>query len=240
MPDFSKRSPGTELMDDLEASGGQLHQALHELDTINYALGGNYVTLNGLAQLLDTFDGSRELHIADLGCGSGDMLNLIRTLLVKREIDASLTGIDANANVIKYAEIHTPPACRIGFETMNIFSEAFRHRKFDIVCGTLFFHHFTTPQLVGFFKQMKNQVSMGIIINDIHRHWFAYYAIKWITRLFSRSPMVRHDAPVSVLRSFKKRELVDILRQAGLVNYRIKWCWAFRWQVVVRMGANQE
>jgi 2-polyprenyl-3-methyl-5-hydroxy-6-metoxy-1,4-benzoquinol methylase len=234
MPDFSNRSSGSELMDDLEVSGGDLHQALRELDAINYVLGGNYVTLSGLSQLLDTAHTGKPLHIADLGCGSGDMLTLIRRLLVKRDRDATLTGIDANPNVIQYAELRTPAACRIDYQVMNIFSEEFKGRKFDIVTGTLFFHHFTSPQLISFFKQLRRQVSVGLIINDIHRHWFAYYTIKWITRFFSRTPMVKHDAPVSVLRSFKKSELVEILQQAGLVNYRIKWRWAFRWQVVVR------
>ncbi|MGC1241887.1 MAG: methyltransferase domain-containing protein [Chryseosolibacter sp.] len=234
MPDFSQRATGREFMDDLEASGGHLHQALRELDAINYILGGNYVTLNGLARLLETADTSGGLHIADLGCGSGDMLTLIRRLLVKRDIDATLTGIDANAHVVKYAETHTPPACGIHFENLNIFSEEFRARKFDVVTGTLFFHHFTTDQLIDLFRQLKSQVSVGMIINDIHRHWLAFYAIKWLTRLLSRSPMVRHDAPLSVLRAFRKSELAEIMKRAGIVDYRIKWCWAFRWQVIVR------
>lgn len=233
MTDLSQRAGGMELMDDLDASGGHLHQALRELDAINYLLGGNYVTLNGLAQLLDTSDTSRELHIADLGCGSGDMLTLIRRLLVRRDVDARLTGIDANPHVIEYAETRTPPSCGIQYEQLNIFSEAFRERKYDVVTATLFFHHFNSDQLVEFFKQLSGQVSVGMIINDIHRHWLAFYAIKWLTRLLSRSPMVIHDAPLSVLRAFKKSELKEILQRAGIVNYRIRWCWAFRWQVIV-------
>jgi 2-polyprenyl-3-methyl-5-hydroxy-6-metoxy-1,4-benzoquinol methylase len=234
MPDFSQRADGKELMDDLDTSGGHLHQALRELDAINYVLGGNYVTLNGLAQLLDNSDTSHELHIADLGCGSGDMLTLVRRLLVRRDIDARLTGIDANAHVIGYAETRTPPSCGIRYEQLNIFSEAFREKKYDVVTATLLFHHFSSDQLVEFFRQLKGQVSVGMIINDIHRHWLAFYAIKWLTRLLSRSPMVIHDAPLSVLRAFKKGELAEILQRSGIVNYRIRWCWAFRWQVIVR------
>lgn len=234
MTDFSQRAGGKELMDDLNASGGPLHQALRELDAINYILGGNYVTLNGLSLLLDTCEISHELHIADLGCGSGDMLTLIRRLLVKREIDARLTGIDANPNVIDYAVTRTPPSCGIQYERLNIFSDAFRERKFDVVTATLFFHHFTSDQLVEFFKHLRRQVSVGMIINDIHRHWFAFYAIKWLTRLLSRSPMVIHDAPLSVLRAFRKSELKEILQRAGIDNYQIRWRWAFRWQVIVK------
>jgi 2-polyprenyl-3-methyl-5-hydroxy-6-metoxy-1,4-benzoquinol methylase len=234
MPDFSQRSAGNELMDDLNVSGGALHQALRELDAINYVLGGNYVTLNGLSQMLDSMNTQKEICIADLGCGSGDMLSLIRRLLVKRDIDAKLIGIDANPNVVQYARNHTPPSCDIHFECLNILSEEFKKKKFDIVTGTLFFHHFTTDELIIIFKHLKRQGSTGLIINDIHRHWLAYYSIKWLTGLLSRTPMVRHDAPVSVLRAFKKSELVDILHRSGIVDYRIRWCWAFRWQVIAR------
>ena len=234
MPDFSQRHTGNELMDDLTASGGQLRQALRELDAINYVLGGNYVTLNGLAQLLDITPSEEALHIADIGCGSGDMLTLIRRLLVKRGREAKLTGIDANPNVIEYAQLRTPAPCRIHYKVLNIFSPEFRGLKFDIITGTLFFHHFTTSELIGFLKQLRHQVSAGLIINDIHRHWVAYHLIKWLTRFFSRTQLVKHDAPVSVLRAFRKQELVEILEQAGLRRYTIKWRWAFRWQVVVR------
>lgn len=237
MPDFSIRATGREIMDDLMIDGADLCQALRELDAINYGLGGNYATLNGLCQLLPP---GNELHIVDVGCGSGDMLKRMRTLLDKRKMSGVLTGIDANPNVIAYARTSTPQTCRIEYERLDIFSQAFARRKFDVVTGTLFFHHFTNAQLVQFFSKLKYQVRVGLVINDIHRHWFAYYSIKLLTRMFSRSPMVKNDAPLSVMRGFKRQELKDILEKAGILNYRIKWCWAFRWQVVVRATTGVE
>lgn len=234
MPDFSRRFSGPELMDDLRASGRDLYQALHELESINYLLGGNYVTLNGIEQILDKTKRSTEIRIADLGCGSGDMLKHIRRMLDKRKTRAALTGIDANPNIVRFAMANTPAACRIQYESVNIFSDEFRERRYDIVTATLFFHHFSDRELIRFFKQLRNQVSTGVVINDIHRHWFSYYAIKWLTRVFSRSSMVKHDGPVSVLRAFKRKELKEILRGAGIENFSIRWCWAFRWQVVLK------
>jgi 2-polyprenyl-3-methyl-5-hydroxy-6-metoxy-1,4-benzoquinol methylase len=234
MPDFSKRSSDDEIMDDLNSSGRDLDQALRELDTINYLLGGNYVTINGIDQLLDETPVSKEIEIVDVGCGSGDILKCVRAMLNRKNMPAKLTGIDANPNVIAFAKAHTLQSMDIRYETANIFSEAFKQRKFDIITGTLFFHHFTTDELVAFFSQLRMQTSLGLIINDIHRHWFSYYSIKWLTQLFSRSVMVKHDAPQSVLRAFSKSELVSILKRAGLDNYRIRWKWAFRWQVIVR------
>jgi 2-polyprenyl-3-methyl-5-hydroxy-6-metoxy-1,4-benzoquinol methylase len=232
MPDFSRRSAGTEVMDDLNCSGRVVDQTLRELDTINELLGGNYVTIEGLKKII----GERNsLTIGDLGCGSGDMLRRIRQWSNKRNLSLRLIGIDANSNIVSFAEKNTPVDCEIEFQTENIFSATFKERKFDVVLGTLFFHHFTNDQLITFFRQLKNQVRVGIVINDIHRNWFSYYSIKLLTRLFSKSEMVKFDAPLSVLRAFKRSELIYILESAGFKSYSIKWMWAFRWQVLIEV-----
>lgn len=233
MPDFSKRSNDLEIMDDLQCSGEVVHQTLRELETINDLLGGNYVTIDGVARLAGSSE-KKTISVADIGCGSGDMLKRIRRWGQKKGSSLELTGIDANPNIIAYARIHTPPECEIKYQTTDIFSEDFKTQHFDIVIATLFCHHFTDQQLISFFSQLKKQTDVGIIINDIHRHWLAYYSIRLLTRLFSRSPMVQYDAPLSVLRAFRKRELISILERSGIENFTVKWMWAFRWQVIVR------
>lgn len=237
MPDFAKRSTDIEIMDDLACTGEVVRQTLRELETINELLGGNYVTLNGLGKLLKTsYD--RPVEVVDLGCGSGDILRLIRKWSRKRGLDLNLTGIDANPFIVTYASYHTPSEYNIQYSAVDIFSEDFKAQRYDVVIGTLFFHHFTDEQLVAFFCQLKQQVRIGFVINDIHRHRLAYYSIKWLTRFFSRSAMVKFDAPLSVLRAFRKRELLLILKNAGITDYTIKWMWAFRWQVVVKTNQN--
>jgi 2-polyprenyl-3-methyl-5-hydroxy-6-metoxy-1,4-benzoquinol methylase len=233
MPDFSKRSSDEEIMDDLNCSGEVVNQTLRELETINALLGGNYVTLDGLRQLLDEGQKANSISIADLGCGGGDILKLIRKWGDKKGLTLTLTGIDANPNITAFAEKQTPASCGIKYEATDIFSDKFRQTKFDVMVGTLFFHHFSSEQLGDFFRKAKEQVSIGIVINDIHRHWFAYYSIKWLTQLLSRSSMVKFDAPLSVLRAFRKSELKEIMQRAGITNYTIRWMWAFRWQVII-------
>ena len=237
MPDFSERSADAEVMDDLTCSGQVVHQTLRELDTINDLLGGNYVTIDGVATILDGTS-SYSVKLADLGCGSGDMLKRIRKWSKKNGYHPELTGIDANPHIVAYAKVNTPPECEIEYKTLDIFSEDFKRKKFDIVTATLFFHHFTDEQLIRFFQQLKGQVKIGIIINDIHRHWLAYYSIKLLTAIFSKSSMVKNDGPLSVLRAFKKQELINILEKAGLKFYTIKWMWAFRWQIIIRFNGS--
>ena len=240
IPDFSTRSIGVEIMDDLECSGEVLHQTLRELEFINKWLGGNRITLDALEQLCLTAP-KGEITIADLGCGGGEMLRLIDAWGKKKNLQLKLIGLDANPNVIAFAKKNTADYPHIYFETVNIFSSEFLQQEYDVVIGTLFFHHFRDAELKSFFRKLGTRVRLGYIINDIHRHWLAFYSIKILTRIFSRSAMVRYDAPLSVLRAFKRQELTSILnhaclpdRQAGAAQVAIRWRWAFRWQVVVR------
>ena len=83
------------------------------------------------------------------------------------------------------------------------------------------------------FQSFKQQARLGIIVNDIHRHPLAYYSIKWLTGLFSKSAMVKFDAPLSVLRAFTRKELEQILLKAEIEHYELSWKWAFRWQLVI-------
>jgi 2-polyprenyl-3-methyl-5-hydroxy-6-metoxy-1,4-benzoquinol methylase len=233
MPRFETRSDEIEIMDDLDCQGEVVDQTLRELETINALLGGNYVTINGIQNLLKTNNFPPRVSIADLGCGSGDILKLISRRASRYKAKLQLTGIDANANIIKFAVQNTPNTFNIRYEAVDILSDDFKSRKFDIIIGTLFFHHFSSHQLADLLGQLKHQARIGIVINDIHRHWLAYYSIKMLTKLFSRSAMVKFDAPLSVLRAFRKHELLEILKNAGIQNFSIRWMWAFRWQVVI-------
>ncbi len=234
MSKFSKRSDATEIMDDWNEGGPAMDQTLHELDNVNRFLGGNAVSTNGLQKLLkDRPKDSSTYTIADLGCGSGDMLRRMAHWGRANNVSLLLTGVDANHNIVEFAREQSKALSEISYTVSDIFSPAFQARSFDILHCSLFTHHFDDDAFVKLLAQMKTQAKLGIIINDLHRHFLAYYAIKYITKAISRSDMVKHDAPVSVLRAFTKKEIVNLLQRAGITRFEINWCWAFRWQIVI-------
>jgi len=228
MVDLSHRSTLEEIMDNLSLKGEVVDQSLKELDVINKYLGGNQITINGIRRLSKSHE---SLKIVDIGCGSGEMLQKIYEWGHKNHISLDLTGIDANPHIIKYARKKNTSS--INFQVKNIFDPSFSIERVDILIATLITHHFTSEQLIFLLTQWFDQVSVGIVINDLHRHILAYQSIRLLTQFFSKSTMVKNDAPLSVARSFRRKDWEYILSEAGITNYHLSWKWAFRWKLVI-------
>lgn len=233
MIDLRHRHDHPELMDDLALAGDELRHNLDELEVINTWLGGYAPVLRGLALLSAEWARSRPLRIADIGCGGGDTLRVIARWAARRGQPVHLTGIDANPFMITYARAKCADWPTIQFEAINIFSDEFRRHTYDIITCSLFCHHFTDAALVQLLRQLAGQARLGVVVNDLHRHPIAYYCIKWLTRLLNGSRLVRHDAPLSVARAFRRADLLSICERAAVRVVRLRWRWAFRWELVV-------
>ncbi len=230
MKDFSQRSDQEELMDDLLCEGPVVSQTLAELDVINRWLGGNQISLQAFNRFIKNRD--EPIHLVDLGCGSGDLMKIMAKRCRQKGIKATFTGIDANPYIIAYAKEHTRDYPEISYQCLNVLGDELKEMKCDIIHACLFCHHFNSEQLRDLFVTFKKIARERVIINDLHRHWLAYYSIKWLTTLFSKSDMVKNDATASVARGFKKRELKDILTHANITTSDLSWAWAFRWKLV--------
>ena len=226
---LKERSSEQEIMDDLAISGLIVDQTLKELNTINKTLGGNQISVSSFKKLARD---QGHIFLADLGCGGGDIMVEMANWSRKRDIKATFIGVDANPHIVSYAKKNTNSYPEITYRSINIFDDEFQNMKFDIIHCCLFLHHFSTEELVELFRVFRKQVKIGVIINDLHRHPVAYWSIKALTYLFSRSEMIRNDAAISVARGFKKKELVHILKKAGIEQYALSWKWAFRWKLI--------
>ncbi|UOR05035.1 methyltransferase domain-containing protein [Hymenobacter aerilatus] len=233
MPDLSRRSTQAELMDDLTLASDALRQNLDELETINTWLGGYRPVLMALAALRPHWPINQLLRLADLGSGGGDTLRHIARWARRQALPVALTGIDANAFMLQYAADKAHAYPEISFQQQDIFSEAFHRQPFDVLTCSLFCHHFTDAELVPLLRQWHHQARVAVVINDLHRHPIAYHSIRWLTRLLGGSYLVQHDAPLSVARAFTRQDWQRLLAAAGIQHYSLRWCWAFRWQVVL-------
>jgi SAM-dependent methyltransferase len=237
MPDFATRILLPELMDQPEADVMETRHALKEIDRINHLLGGYSVIFDALDKL-DWAD--QTLTIMDLGCGGGDMLRVIADWTLKNKKHVNLIGVDLNPIMTSYAKEQSAVFPNIHFKTMSVLDDRLMYEKADVIINSLFCHHFDNDELVTLVTRMNKLASQAVIINDIHRHWFAYYSIKALTAVFSNNTLVKYDAAVSVARSLTRSEWQDILKRSGINNYTLRWMWAWRWQIIIRKDKQNE
>lgn len=228
MPSFKTRSYQKELLDRNDIPFADIRHNMEELDLINKNLGGHKITIGGLKQLLNDQDKGKPLHIVEIGCGGGDNLRALLDWANTRQYSILTTGIDINKDCIAFAEYH-PDNKQIGFVHSDYRKVKFE-KKPDIIFSSLFCHHFTDEELIDMVKWMRSNSSKGFFINDLHRHPVAYYSILLLTKIFSKSYLVKNDAPLSVRRGFIKKDWETIFNKAG-IYFQCKWKWAFRWLV---------
>jgi 2-polyprenyl-3-methyl-5-hydroxy-6-metoxy-1,4-benzoquinol methylase len=229
---FSNRSYESELLDAPNIPAELLFQNLKELDLINQTLGGHAVTIAGIKELLT--DKNKIYHIVDIGCGGGDAMKCIAEWAKKNNYNVKLTGVDFNSDAINYMKIYCKDYPEINGVNKDYREFLKNDNTVDIIHCSLFCHHLKDDELIELFTCIKQFAKIGFVINDLHRHWFAYYSIKFLTRLLNGSSLVRNDAPLSVLRGFKNSELKKILEKAEIKNVDLKWMWAFRYLIIHR------
>lgn len=227
------RTQETEIMDDFSLTGEELRSALDQIANINRLLGGNKLTLNATRQLLKKRTVSEPIVITDIGCGNGDMLRMLADYGTANQLNFKLIGIDANAFTVRYAESLSAEFPNIEYRCVDIFSEEFKSLQHDIVLCTLTLHHFTNEQILHIMRIFHTNVTIGIVINDLHRSTLAYRLFELIGFVFNLNKMSREDGQVSILRGFKKNELKEFSKKLNLNNYTITWKWAFRYQWII-------
>ncbi len=230
---FNQRSYQSELLDNDHIPQADLYQNLRELDFINTYLSGHDVVLAGLRHFRKHFH--QRLTICEIGSGGGDNLRAILKYEKKQQHEVNLIGVDLKLDCIAFAQ--QTDVTKLGYSAIQYQCADYRFASFetkpDLIFNSLFCHHFTDEALIEMLCWMNNNTNKGFYICDLHRHPFAYYSIKWLTRLFSKSYLVKNDAALSVLRGFSRQEWVQLLEKAGIKHYTIQWKWAFRWLIVV-------
>lgn len=227
------RTDSPEIMDDFNLEGEVLREALDKIAKINQLLGGNSLTLNGVKEIISTVPKTRLITIVDIGCGNGDMLRVLSNYGKDNNYSFQLIGIDANAFTIKHAEKLSELYTNITFKCENIFDYDFSQLQCDIILCTLTLHHFNNTEIENLLTAFNTNSKLGIVINDLHRSSIAYRLFQIICYLFNLNSMSREDGLTSILRGFKKEELMFFSKKLGFKNYTIHWKWAFRYQWII-------
>jgi 2-polyprenyl-3-methyl-5-hydroxy-6-metoxy-1,4-benzoquinol methylase len=227
------RTDKPETMDDFAMEGEVLREALDKIAKINQLLGGNKLTLLGLKSLIEKIPKAAKVTIVDVGCGNGDMLRNLADYAIKNNLNFNLIGIDANNYTINHALKLSENYPNISYRCEDIFDKAFSELKYDIVLCTLTLHHFKESEIFDVMNVFHTNAALGVVINDLQRSSLAYRLFQSVCFVFQLNAMSREDGLISILRGFKKKELIDFSKKLKFSNYTIKWKWAFRYQWII-------
>lgn len=227
------RTDEPETMDDFNLEGEILRDALDKIAKINQLLGGNQLTLRGVQNLIEDISESNEISIVDVGCGNGDMLRTLADFGLKNNLKFRLIGIDANNFTVNHAQQLSRNYPNISYQCEDIFDENFTKLKYDIVLCTLTLHHFKDDEIIHLLTVFNANSNIGIVVNDLQRSSIAYHLFQALCFVFRLNKMSREDGLISILRGFKKEELIYFSEKLKFSNYKIQWKWAFRYQWII-------
>ena len=235
-PDLTQRSAALELMDDLTIGGDELAVALRQLRVINRALGSAWLTLEGVLRLWRAAGRPRQLTILDVGAGSGDINRLLLAWASRRGIAMRITLVDIHPQTCAAAAVYYRDEPRVQVFCSDVMQLALG--QVDIVTAALFTHHFSSEQLPAVYTALASAARLGVVVNDLHRHWLAWAGIWIATHLISRNTMIRHDAPLSVLRGFRAEDLDRLRAAPSLAGLSYRWRPFFRYLITLPGAPN--
>lgn len=226
-----ERSKQLELIDTEDISFEEFQETLKQIELINNLSCSHQITLAAIKKLYQNRAHQKEpLKIVDIGSGSGSYLRFIERWSDYNKINSELIGVDLNPWSKRTAE--KSESQNIKYINQNVFDYKPKE-KVDIFINSLFMHHLKDHEIVELIAWMTENSNYGWFINDLHRNKLAYEFIKQFTKIFNFNRYVKHDACLSVARSFRKKDWLSLLQKAGLdmSKVKIKWHANFRYSV---------
>jgi hypothetical protein len=204
----------SELLDHLPASNPQAARARVDLRRINWLLRHPRVIDRAYAQHFNLEAVRwRPLRICDLGAGDGWMMLQLARLWAGR-------GVNANAELI---DLHYLLSRRTRHElisldwkvtlvAMDVWTwlnqPAAVTDRADLMLSNLFLHHFEEKALREMFRLIASRTDCFIACEP--RRSEASLAVARSLWLTGCSPVIRHDAPLSVWAGFEGQELSEL------------------------------
>lgn len=218
---FKRRSSELEYIDTGDYTPEEYESCISELQLVNRWMGDAHALKQTLLKDVEQQD-LREFSILDVGAGSGELLRVAATWA--RETGRRFKGVglelnERSAQAILEESKAFPEISSVRADALRLpFAEA----EFDYVMCSLFTHHFRDEQVVHILREMSRVARRRIFVIDLHRDPVPYLIYTTIGKLVLKNRLIRHDGALSILRSFKPRELVSLGQAAGLRNVAVE------------------
>jgi SAM-dependent methyltransferase len=220
-----KRNTDSEWMDDPKLDKATLQHAVDDINTVNTLLGGFKFTLQSVKKELLKYP-NQTLTIVDAGCGDGEMLRYLEKHLDDKNL--RFLGLDFATHSIVKARSMSLGLSRLSFSVSDILKIDPNTIPCDVLISSLTMHHFDDDEIVAFLSKFREITTKTIIINDLHRHRLAFLFFKYLSPIFIKHDISKHDGLISIASGFKVRDFKKYAAAIGSISDRWTWKWSFR------------
>ena len=219
MPYFLKHRNETlvEWMDRKDCDEELLHNTYSQFTTINKLLSGWAAIYRVMIRPILQQKPGKTATILDVGCGGGDIIRLLDGLAKKDGFEVELTGIDTDERSIRFLQNIKHPK-NITFRNATSGKLAVDGQKFDIVISNHLIHHLSAENLQSVCHDAERLTTKISIFSDIERSDIGYASFGLIAPLLFRSSYIVADGLISIKKSYRKKELQEILPSGWLVT----------------------
>jgi len=230
---MSKRDSHIEQLDNFDLHGPELTETLDSLGWINKWFGNHKSLLNNLKNLMAKHPTQSKYRIVDLGCGGGDVIEVISKAEFLTNTTIEFIGIDANKNSLAYAKNRNLLAENISFLQADILAEKFEIPPCDILVSSHFIYHFSDRGLINFIKRNKKNIKLGFINSGLQKSNLALFLFKHFSNFLPISKMAQQDGQQAIKSAFSKIELENVLSSIPNISYTLRSAPFFRLSLMI-------
>ncbi|MGO4111268.1 methyltransferase domain-containing protein [Paenibacillus sp. YAF4_2] len=205
-----------ELLDGDGVEPLELEKSLREVWGVNRYLGGNPALFVHLEKLMSRLNQAEPIRVLDVATGLADLPVAFVKWCEKRGRKASVVAVDNHPQIVELAARRTDAYPSIEVLSADGTALPFEDNSFDIAFCNLALHHLDEGSAAKLLGEMSRVTRSGWVVTDLERHQLAYWAAKLLAKFVWRSPVTRHDGPLSVQRSFTLQEAKQLVHQAGV------------------------
>ncbi|MET0623286.1 MAG: methyltransferase domain-containing protein [Pyrinomonadaceae bacterium] len=224
---FRERSHELEHLDKGDYTPEEYEGCLRELRRVNRWLGDSRALKRSVLPELAR-GAPRGFSLLDVGAGSGELLREVAQWARLSGRRARLVGLELNARAAEGLAEESRDFWEIESVRGDALRLPFADGAFDYVMCSLFTHHFRDDACARVLAEMARVARRRVYCIDLHRHPIAYYFYTTAGRLFLHNRLVREDGALSILRSFRPRELRTLAARAGLSDVRVERRFPYR------------
>jgi ubiquinone/menaquinone biosynthesis C-methylase UbiE len=224
---FRQRSYELERLDKGDYTPEEYEDCIVELQRVNQWLGDASALRHTLLREIER-SGSESFSVLDVGAGSGELLRVAADWARNNNRRAQLVGLELNARSASAILEVSQQFSEIAAVRGDAFRLPFADEEFDYAICSLFTHHFNDEQVITLLRELSRVARRRIFVIDLHRHAIAYYFYTTAGHLFLHNRLIREDGALSILRSFKPNELLQLAQRAGLEGARVERHFPYR------------